>query len=150
MLVVQAYAHAHKRESPAGGSDDGADADDEFPPVAAEASHDSFRFCNRRNLWQKTAPMPKHKQTDAADAAPDVLQQVAADVVTARAKARHSVFGIAPVVTYAALDIVDEEEEEYEEEKAALAGLASEAALPPLQSGAALHSVAAHTTVVTK
>jgi hypothetical protein len=68
--------------------------------------------------------MPNHKQTDAADAAPDVLQQVAADVATARAKARHSVFGIAPVVTYAALEIVDEEEEEYEEEKAALAGLA--------------------------
>jgi hypothetical protein len=92
----------------------------------------------------------RNKQTDADDAAPDVLQQVAADVVTARAKARHSVFGIAPVVTYAALDIVDEEEEEYEEEKTALAGLASEAALPPLQSGAALHSVAAHTAVVTK
>ena len=55
---------------------------------------------------------------------PDVLQQVAADVATAKAKARHSVFGIAPVVTYAALEIVDEEEEEYEEEKAALAGLA--------------------------
>ena len=65
---------------------------------------------------------------------PDVLQQVAADVATAKAKARHSVFGIAPVVTYAALEIVDEEEEEYEEEKAALAGLVSKAALPPLQA----------------